>query len=145
MKSTPVKLILMELAILKSALLIIKKLLPLLFVILSLNTFSQKSIKQDYDLIFASSNQNMEIEAFSPNEKLLNTELWKRVSVNRFVCGFLRLAVELKNNEYVLLEMDGRKRILAQNRQYSGISNAIVRLTLNSTPNLTGISNSNSL
>ena len=120
-----------------------KKLATLLLVLITLNTFAQESFEKDTDLQWATSIENNEIEAFSPNRKLLNTELWKRVTVNRFECGFLRLAVELKNNEYVLIEMDGNKRLLAKDERYSVISNAIARLTLNSTPNLTGFSISN--
>jgi hypothetical protein len=124
---------------------IIKNLTTILLVLVTLNLFAQESFEQATDLQWASSNETNVVEAFSPNRKLLNAELWKRVSVNRFECGFLRLAVELKNYEYVLIEMDGNKRILAQDEQYSVISRAIVRLTLNSTPNLTGFSNSTNI
>ncbi len=80
-----------------------------------------------------------EIQQFQPDRKLLNAELWTRVSPNRFECRFLRLAVELRGYQYHLVEMDGNKRILISSSDYKVITNAILKLTLNETPNFSAI------
>ena len=91
------------------------------------------------------SNQNvMEIQEFEPHRKLLDSERWKRVSPNRFECSFLRLAVELKNFKYYLIEMDGKKKTLIAHKNYGIISKAIIQLTLRSTPNFSTFSTSDS-
>ena len=71
---------------------------------------------------------------FVPHPYLLNTSLWKRVSEYRFECEYLRLAVEFKDHTYVLIEMDGDKRILARSIDYLRISNKIKELTLRNSP-----------
>jgi len=81
---------------------------------------------------------NKSAYSFVPVKKLQNSELWQRVSEYRFECVFLRLAVEWDNFEYVLLEMDGRKRVLARDRNYAVITQMIIKLTLNEVPNLSG-------
>lgn len=86
-----------------------------------------------------SSIEKVEVEAFAPARPLLNKQLWNRVTVNRFECPFLRLAVELKDMHYILMEMDGDKRIIIKNPHYDVITKAIMKLTLNSRPNLSGI------
>lgn len=113
-----------------------KKLITILLILVGLSSFSQETLKQVNDSTNTTSNVNNDIEAFRPNEKLLNKQIWQRVAANRFECKFLRLAVELKNNEYLLLEMDGNKRLLARHEQYSIISGYIVNLTLRPSPNL---------
>jgi hypothetical protein len=65
-----------------------------------------------------------------PDKKLLNSSLWTRVSPYRFESTGLRVAVEWKNNEYQLLEMDGNKRVLAYSKDYYYISKSIINLTL---------------
>lgn len=66
------------------------------------------------------------------NRKLVNSDIWQRVSNNRFECKFLRLAVEIRNNQYFLIEMDGDKLVLAHDFDYNNIRNEIEKLTLNS-------------
>jgi hypothetical protein len=73
---------------------------------------------------------NAEISSFAPNKKLLNQEIWTRVSENRFECNYLRLAVELRNFAYILKEMDGKEHILAIEFNYYYIRNKILELTL---------------
>jgi len=75
---------------------------------------------------------------FTPHRKLKSKEIWSRVSELRFECSFLRLAVEWRDFEYVLIEMDGDKRELARNRNYEIISKVIVKLTLRSIPKISG-------
>lgn len=72
--------------------------------------------------------------AFVPHPNLLNEELWTRVSAYRFECEFLRLAVEFRDHNYVLVEMDGEQRELAKSIDYELIKNKIVELTLNTRP-----------
>jgi hypothetical protein len=92
------------------------------------------TIHRAKDLIITYSDTIADIEAFRPHTKLLNKQIWTRVSANRFECEFLRLAVELKNNEYWLLEMDGNKRLLARHENYYIIAHVIVHLTLREKP-----------
>lgn len=79
--------------------------------------------------------------SFVPVKKLQNREIWQRVSEYRFECGFLRLAIEWDNGEYVLLEMDGGKRELQRDRSYKVSTKMILKLTLNSVPNFSQIRN----
>jgi len=72
--------------------------------------------------------------SFTPPKKLLNNDIWIRVSDTRFECVFLRLAVEYQNFEFVLYEMDGQKRELSRAIKYSTISSEIANNTLRSTP-----------
>lgn len=72
---------------------------------------------------------------FVPHPRLLQEHRWTRVSTYRFECPFLRLAVEFKDHNYVLMEMDGEKRVLAKNINYEIITRKIMELTLNSQPN----------
>lgn len=71
---------------------------------------------------------------FVPHPNLLNDEIWTRVSAYRFECEFLRLAVEFRDHNYVLMEMDGEQRELAKSIDYELIKNMIVELTLNTRP-----------
>jgi len=88
-------------------------------------------------------NQNViEVQEFEPHKSLLDSERWKRVSPNRFECSFLRLAVELENFKYHLIEMDGGKRTLIQHENYRIITKAIMKLTLRSSAYIPGISTS---
>ena len=109
-------------------------LLPILMFLVTFNVVSQEPLEKVNNSKISVSKSNNAIEAFSPNEKLLNKDIWQRVSVNRFECVFLRLAVELNNNEYLLFEMDGNKRLLIKNEEYSVISKAIASLTLRTCP-----------
>lgn len=83
-------------------------------------------------------NKPIEVQEFQPDQKLLDARIWNRVSPNRFECSFLRLAVELRDFKYHLIEMDGNKRNLISSMNYKDISNAIVNLTLNERANLSG-------
>ena len=112
-----------------------KPLLSFILIIVVSSIYSQERLKQANDTTFTKLNTYEEVEAFQPHVKLLNTSIWNRVSANRFECDFLRLAVELRNHEYWLLEMDGQKRLLARHEQYAVISHVIVHLTLRRTPN----------
>ncbi len=108
----------------------------LLCVVLSaLITFSQEIP----ELVKDSVNEKFKVphgrEVFHPDLRLLNTSVWQRVTANRFECDFLRLAVEWRNKQYWLLEMDGQKRLLSRHECYSVISHVIVHLTLRQTPN----------
>jgi hypothetical protein len=67
---------------------------------------------------------------FVPDSKLLVSDIWTRVSTYRFESSFLRLAVEWKNNEYQLLEIDGNKRLLARSKDYHHLKKIIIDLTL---------------
>lgn len=67
---------------------------------------------------------------FSPHSKLAQKRLWKRVSMYRFECAYLRLAVEWQEKKYVLVEMDGGKKELAWSADYKDIQLVITRLTL---------------
>ena len=107
-----------------------KPLITLLLFLVTLNVVTQESPEQIKNFKNTKSNRKHTLEAFSPDKRLLNEEIWQRVSVNRFECDFLRLAVELSGNEYLLYEMDGNKRLLIRHEQYSMISKAIAKLTL---------------
>ena len=74
--------------------------------------------------------------SFVPHPRLLDQTRWTRVSTYRFECEFLRLAVEFKDHSYVLMEMDGEKRILARSIDYNQITNRIIELTIRPRPNL---------
>lgn len=74
--------------------------------------------------------------AFQPPKSLQDKSRWKRISDVRFECGFLRLAVEYREFEYVLLEMDGDKRVLEKSPKYTDIAREISRLTLRSSPGI---------
>jgi hypothetical protein len=110
--------------------------LPLTILMFSVafNIVSQEPLEKVNNSKSSDSKSNNAIEAYCPDEKLLNKDIWQRVSVNRFACAFLRLAVELKNNEYLLFEMDGNKRLLIKHEEFSVISKAIVSLTLRTCP-----------
>ena len=112
-----------------------KTFIKLFLILVVLSSISQERLEQLNDTINTKSKGDNDIEAFQPDVKLMNTSIWKRVTANRFECEFLRLAVELKNNEYWLLEMDGNKRLLARHEHYSVISQVIVNLTLRRSPN----------
>ncbi|MCK5442801.1 MAG: hypothetical protein KAJ23_13000 [Maribacter sp.] len=72
---------------------------------------------------------------FVPPKKLQNKEIWTRVSNTRFECNFLRLAVEYKNFEFILYEMDGEKRELSRASKYSILSKEIAMNTVRVSPN----------
>ena len=92
------------------------------------------------------STQNIvEIQEFEPHRRLLDSYRWKRVSPNRFECSFLRLAVELKNFNYYLIEMDGDKRVLFVDKDYGIISQKIINLTLRSAPSFSECSSPGTL
>ena len=86
------------------------------------------------DRVEAAADTIYKSSVFVPHPRLLNTRLWKRVSEYRFECEYLRLAVEFNNHTYVLIEMDGDKRILARSIDYIIISNKIKELTLRNSP-----------
>jgi hypothetical protein len=67
---------------------------------------------------------------FVPPKKLQNKEIWTRVSNTRFECKFLRLAVEYENFEFILYEMDGKKRELCRASKYSILAHGIARSTV---------------
>ena len=67
---------------------------------------------------------------FKPDLRLTNKNLWTKVSLYRFECEFLRLAVELHEKEYVLVEMDGGNKELARSKDFSVIKRVIDKLTL---------------
>ena len=66
-----------------------------------------------------------EVYTFNPPRKLMNEEIWTRVSNTRFECNFLRLAIEYQDFEYVLYEMDGLKRELSRARDYNTLGEEI--------------------
>jgi hypothetical protein len=72
--------------------------------------------------------------SFIPPIKLLNKEIWNRVSNTRFECTFLRLAVEYQEFEYVLFEMDGLKRELSRAPKYSILGEEIAFNTFRVSP-----------
>ena len=112
-----------------------KKVIRLFLILIVLSSVSQERLEQFNDTTTTKFNTSKEIEAFQPDVRLLNTSIWNRVTANRFECDFLRLAVELRTNEYWLLEMDNQKRLLAHHENYAVISQVITRLTLRSSPN----------
>lgn len=103
------------------------------------NSFSQKP--NDYKLLKDLVKE--EAYTFVPPIKLLNTDLWTRVSNTRFECNFLRLAVEYQDFEYVLYEMDEPKRELSRSPEYRVIGQEIGLNTVRRSPNFFG-TNSNS-
>lgn len=104
-----------------------KNLLIIIVMFLSISMFAQRHTRKQRKNI---NQYNNKVVSFTPNKKLLNKELWTRVSEVRFESDFLRLAVEWKNFEYQLLEMDKGKRVLAKSSKYSDIANSIINLTL---------------
>ena len=66
----------------------------------------------------------------SPSPELTSSDLWKKVSDNRYECDFLKLAIEWYGGDYLLVEMEGDERIIAKSRDYSKIQDLVVRLTL---------------
>ena len=106
----------------------------LYFMMLSvLNVFSQVADGEEKNM---DTENNIQFQSYSfvHSRNLLNEEIWNRVSEFRFECIYLRLAVELKNNGYVLIEMDGDHRELAKSTDYNVISQKIVELTLRNFP-----------
>lgn len=110
-----------------------RNILILLVVALALTNVEAQNSKKLFAKFETSSEETTLKGSFAPNDKLLIQEIWNRVNEYRFECEFLRLAVEYHNHEYLLLEMDGGKRILFRDAHYSMISEEIVRLTLKST------------
>ena len=109
-----------------------KNLLIICAIAYTTNSFSQKS--DDRKLL--SEHGQQEFYSFKPSEKLLNEEIWTRVSNTRFECNFLRLAVEYQDFEYVLYEMDGPKRELSRAPDYKTIATEIAMNTVRNTPYL---------
>jgi len=100
------------------------------------------SYTQEIDAITGNSVSTSSTKEFVPNvytrdwpRKLKNQRIWKHVAENRFECPFLKLAVEWDGVKYQLIETEEEGRILFANSDYSLISNKIVELTLNSSPN----------
>lgn len=113
------------------------KLLLLVLIIWSSNLFAQsKDSLVDQNTIV--------VQEFEPDRSLLDTFRWTRVTPNRYECSFLRLAVELKDFKYFLIEMDGNKRVLISSESYSIIRQAIMKLTLRTSPNLSVFSSTDS-
>ncbi len=111
-----------------------KTLVPIfLTFFMSLQMWSQFHERPE-DRIESATDTMYKSSVFVPHPNLLNMSLWKRVSEYRFECEYLRLAVEFKDHTYVLIEMDGDKRILARSIYYERISNKIKELTLRSQP-----------
>ena len=104
----------------------------------SKHVYCQDSIKQLQDKA-SKVEPNYASGSFVPHSNLLNNDLWKRVSEFRFECEYLRLAVEFRDHSYLLLEMDGEKRILAKSINYNVISGKIIELTLNPRPSLNNL------
>lgn len=102
----------------------------LLVMIVSITHIQAQKSSKFLAKLEASSTESTTKVVFTPNEKLLIPEIWNRVSEYRFECEFLRLAVEYKDHEYYLIEMDGNQRVLAQDVHYSVISDRIIQLTL---------------
>jgi hypothetical protein len=88
----------------------------------------------------AKKNAMEEVYSFVPPAKLLNKEIWTRVSNTRFECNFLRLAVEYQNFEFVLFEMDGAKRELSRAPKYKILGEEIAMNTFRVSPNYPGSS-----
>ena len=111
-----------------------KNLLFACAILYTLCSFSQKS---NYS---KSSKKNAvdEAHSFVPPTKLLNTEIWTRVSNARFECNFLRLAVEYQNFEFILFEMDGAKRELSRAPEYRILGEEIAMNTFRVSPNYPG-------
>ncbi len=80
--------------------------------------------------------ESQEILEFQPVKNLFDESRWTRVSANRFECRFLRLAVELKDFQYHLIQMDGDKKTLISHESYKVITKVIINLTLNGRANL---------
>ena len=112
-----------------------KKFISLCIMFAVLSAFSQLRLQPPNDTTPTKYKMEHDYEAFQPHIKLLNTSIWNRVTANRFECDFLRLAVEWRNHQYWLLEMDGQQRLLARHEQYAVIAHVIVHLTLRRTPN----------
>ncbi|WP_242093915.1 hypothetical protein [Aestuariivivens sediminicola] len=109
-----------------------KNLLLICAIAYTTNSFSQKS--NDSKLLTKQGQQ--EFYSFKPSKKLLNEEIWTRVSNTRFECNFLRLAVEYQDYEYVLYEMDEPKRELSRAPDYKTIGEEIAMNTFRVTPYL---------
>lgn len=107
-----------------------RNILILLVVALALTNVEAQNSKKLFAKFETSSEETTLKGSFAPNDKLLIQEIWKRVDEYRFECEFLRLAVEYRNQEYLLIEMDGNHRILARDVHYSVISDRILELTL---------------
>jgi hypothetical protein len=116
-----------------------KKLLFMCVIMYATSSFSQKSdvSKLTNDIV------KKDAYTFVPPIKLLNKDLWNRVSNTRFECSFLRLAVEYQDFEYVLYEMDEPKRELSRSPEYRIIGQEIGLNTVRRSPNFFG-TNSNS-
>ena len=108
-----------------------KNLILLCAIMYATSSFAQKSPRNKLSKKAVHNNAN----SFSPPIKLLNKEIWHRVSPTRFECEYLRLAVEYQDFEYVLYEMDGEKRELSRAREYSTIGKEIAFNTFRVSPN----------
>ena len=111
----------------------------LLFIYLFLIAFT--SFSQESTFIHKTEIANNEAYSFIPPIKLLNKEIWSRVADTRFECNFLRLAVEYKNNEYVLYQMDGNKLELSRASDYKIIGDEIAMNTFSVSPGFSGRAN----
>ena len=66
-----------------------------------------------------------------PDPRLSNSNLWKRVGMYRYECEFLKLAIGCTDKgQYILIEMEGQKRVLAVSYDYGEIQKAVTQLTL---------------
>jgi len=108
----------------------------LLFICLFLIAFT--SFSQESTFIHKTKIANSEAYSFIPPIKLLNKEIWNRVANTRFECNFLRLAVEYKNNEYVLYQMDGNKLELSRASEYNILGNEIAMNTFSVSSGFSG-------
>ena len=109
---------------------VMKNLLLLYAIIHTTMSFAQVKPRQKGNKTASYSNNR----AFTPPSKLLNKDIWERVSHTRFECHFLRLAVEYQDVEYVLYEMDEPKRELSRASDYRTIAKEIAINTIRDTP-----------
>jgi len=117
-----------------------KNLLFLCAILYATSSFSQE-IKHPKT---SKKNEVKQAYSFLPPAKLLNKEIWTRVSNTRFECNYLRLAVEYQNFEYILLEMDGEKRELTRAPKYKIIGEKIAMNTFMVPPNYSSSSTTKS-
>ena len=114
-----------------------KNLLIVCAIAYATNSFAQKATNHNSLKLLAKE----EAYTFVPPIKLLNTDLWTRVSNTRFECHFLRLAVEYQGFEFVLYEIDEPKRELSRAAEYHIIAQEIALNTVRSSPYIFGTNN----
>jgi len=100
------------------------------YILIDMGAQNKELIRSDNFKIVEKKIKSEKKNRFIPHLNLGQKMIWERVSMYRFECPYLRLAVEWQEKEYVLVEMDGDKKELARFTDFKDIKLVIMKLTL---------------